>query len=111
MSEQRLIDANFFAECISEAANRLVSEYGSGSVTNTLIALSEGLTDGRFGITVDAVPIVRCKECKYRGYDDCPMCHDEYYYDEDDGGDWVTRDMTVDDGFCHKGAKMDGGAE
>jgi hypothetical protein len=109
MSEQRLIDANFFAECISEAANRLVSEYGSGSVTNTLIALSEGLTDGRFGITVDAVPIVRCKECKYRGDElRCPMCFDEW--DEDDPG-FLRIDNTVDDGFCHKGAKMDGGAE
>jgi hypothetical protein len=39
------------------------------------------------------------------------MCHDEYYYDEDDGADFWTVDNTEDDGFCHCGAKMDGGAE
>ena len=53
------------------------------------------------------VEIVRCHECKYRGSEfECPMCHDEYYYDEDDGGEYVTHDNTEDDGFCHKGAKM-----
>ena len=60
---------------------------------------------------VDAVPVVRCKECKFRGFDSCPMCHDEYTYDEDDGGDYFTVDNTTDDGFCHKGAKLDGGKE
>ena len=60
---------------------------------------------------VDAVPVVRCRECKHRGYDVCPMCHDEYTYDEDYGGDYHTVDNTTDDGFCHNGAKMDGGAE
>lgn len=39
------------------------------------------------------------------------MCHDEFYYDEDDGGEYVTHDNTEDNGFCHKGKKMDGGAD
>lgn len=55
--------------------------------------------------------VVRCRDCIHRGYDACPMCHDEYYFDEDDGADYWTVDNTDDDGFCHKGAKMDGGAE
>lgn len=56
--------------------------------------------------SIDAVPVVRCRECIYRGSElECPMCHDEYYYDEDDGGDWVTHDKTPDDGFCHKGKR------
>lgn len=54
---------------------------------------------------VDAVPVVRCKDCKFRGSDFCPMCHDEYTYDEDDGGDYYTVDNTDDDGFCHKGKR------
>lgn len=61
---------------------------------------------------VDAAPVVRCNDCWKRGNEIyCPMCFDEYFYDEDDGGDWVTRDNTEDDGFCHNGAKMNGGAE
>lgn len=58
---------------------------------------------------VDAVEVVRCRDCKHRGYDFCPMCHDEYTYDEDDGSDYFTVDNTTDDGFCHMGEKMDGG--
>ena len=49
--------------------------------------------------------LVRCRECKHRGFDSCPMCHDEYTYDEDDGGDYYTMDNTTDDGFCHKGER------
>ena len=61
---------------------------------------------------VDAVPVVRCRECWNRGNDlYCPMCHKEYFYDEDDGGDWELFDETEDDGFCPRGKKMDGGAE
>lgn len=60
--------------------------------------------------TIDAVPVVRCRECKHRGYDFCPMCHDEDYYDDDDGAGYWTVDNTVDYGFCHMGARMDGGA-
>lgn len=61
--------------------------------------------------TIDAVEVVRCKDCKHRQTDECPMLHDDDYYDEDDGWDSITFDYTKDDGFCHKGAKMDGGAE
>lgn len=54
---------------------------------------------------VDAVPVVRCRECVFRGSDHCPMCHDEYSYDEDDGGDYYTVDNTTDDGFCDQGER------
>lgn len=54
---------------------------------------------------VDAVPVVRCRDCVLRGSDYCPMCHDEYTYDEDDGSDYYTVDNTDDDGFCHKGKR------
>ena len=59
---------------------------------------------------VDAVEVVRCRECIHRGTDECTMIQEDYYYDDDDGSDYVMRDYTEDDGFCHKGAKMDGGA-
>ena len=52
---------------------------------------------------VDAVPVVRCKDCIHRGWElECPMCFDEW-----DENDIHTVDHTTDDGFCHKGAKMD----
>lgn len=56
---------------------------------------------------VDAVEVVRCKECWKRGNErECPMCHEEF-----DGCDYCTIDYTSDDGFCHMGKKMDGGAD
>lgn len=95
MSEMRLIDANALMKNIGK------------------IPQLRGITYGRMKKAVeetpavDAVPVVRCKDCKFRGFDFCPMCHDEYTYDEDDGGDYYTVDNTEDDGFCHNGAKMD----
>ena len=56
----------------------------------------------------DVVKVVRCKDCKHQGDPmACPMCHEEYYFDEDDGGDYFTVDRTVDDGFCHAGERWD----
>ena len=95
-------------------ANALAEEFIGGECMKSM---AEAIADKRFSKairqapTIDAVSVVRCRECKYRGYDACPMCHDEYTYDEDDGGDYFTVDNTTDDGFCHMGAKMDGGAE
>ena len=59
--------------------------------------------------TIEAEPIVRCRDCRKRRSRECPMCDCEQLWDEDDG--WVDafRDRTVDEGYCHMGAKMDGG--
>ena len=56
---------------------------------------------------VDAVEVVRCRECIHRGDAHCPMRHEEYHFDEDDGADYVTHDYTDDDGYCDQGEKMD----
>lgn len=54
--------------------------------------------------TIDAVEVVRCKDCKHRGIvRECPMCYTEDSYDEDYGYDYWDVDKTVDDGFCHCG--------
>lgn len=64
--------------------------------------IRKGLRAVETAPAVDAVEIVRCKECVHRGNSiACPMCFEETYYDEDDGGDWYTVDHTTDDGFCH----------
>jgi hypothetical protein len=52
---------------------------------------------------MDAVPVVRCKDCIFRGQHDlCPMCVSVYMLDEA-----AYLDCTEDDGFCHKGANLD----
>ena len=51
--------------------------------------------------TIDAVPVVRCRECKYAR----PLVQDEYV----ECIMWCRGSQV--DGFCHMGAKMGGGAD
>lgn len=55
--------------------------------------------------TIDAVPVVRCKDCKYRCTLVCPMYHTETCLDDLDGFDDYDVDRTDDDGFCHLGER------
>ena len=52
--------------------------------------------------TIDAVPVVRCKDCKRRGSEICPMRYEEYC-----GYGIELNDFTQDDGFCMYGQKKD----
>ena len=46
--------------------------------------------------TIDAQPIVRCKDCVLRGdADKCPMCYEITI--------WNIADRTEGNGFCHEG--------
>ncbi len=63
--------------------------------------------------TIDAVEVVRCKECKHRYGDECPMRYVEWVtYDDDGYIEWddVVHDHTMDDGFCNCGEREDGEA-
>ena len=53
--------------------------------------------------TIDAVPVVRCKDCKHNGTWKCHMAYDEYYPEAD-----IYREMHGDDDFCSYGVKEDG---
>lgn len=102
MSDVRLIDANVLLEKLGERylATDPSDPEQLGYLNARIIVRNQP--------TSDAVPVVRCKECWKRGNErECPMCHEESYYDEDDGTDYWTVDNTDDDGFCHNGAKMD----
>lgn len=63
--------------------------------------------------TVDAVEVVRCKDCKHRGEEgECPMYWVKEIEWDDDGYtecDYVPHDYTVDDGFCDRGERKDNG--
>jgi len=52
---------------------------------------------------VDAAPVVRCKDCKYRGEDECPMRHVESYYHTGwEEWDEIIDDHTTDNSFCDR---------
>lgn len=55
--------------------------------------------------TIDAVPVIRCKDCKHRGGYNCPMYHTETSLDDLDGFDDYNVDRTDNNGFCHRGEK------
>ena len=89
MSDVRLIDANALMKNIGK------------------IPQLRGITYSRMKkvveetLTIDAVPVVRCRECKYAR----PLVQEE----------WVECIMwcrgSQVDGFCHMGARIDGGSE
>lgn len=54
------------------------------------------------------VEVVRCRDCKYRYDDLCPMYYVEEIAWDDDGWaetDHAVHDLTNDDGFCHFGER------
>ena len=63
----RLIDADKLLEIYKKWIPQLLSEEDEGDRrgVETCIIVLEDMQ------TVDAVPVVRCRECKYRGTDDC----------------------------------------
>lgn len=68
--------------------------------------IKKGLRIVETAPAVDAVEVVRCKDCVYRGNEIyCPLCRMETTYDIDDGTDYYFIDDTVDDGYCWCGAK------
>jgi hypothetical protein len=110
-TEKRLIDANALMDAFR---SHMVENYNRNKCT-----LEENCETCEPGClwrkkvneapTVDAVEVVRCKDCKHRGEEGgCPM----YFVDEiewdDDGyieADYVPHDYTVDDGFCDRGER------
>ena len=59
--------------------------------------------------TIDAVPVVRCRECKHRYTENCPMHFHDFYWLEG-YGEYVDDDTdhTEDDYFCPKGERKEG---
>ena len=63
----RLIDADKLLEIYKKWIPQLLSKEDEGDRRGVEICIMV-LEDMQ---TVDAVPVVRCRECKYRGTDDC----------------------------------------
>ena len=97
----RLIDADALMKQIRLLANRT----SLGEITLPSIGGLEIVGLIMKAPTIDAVPVVRCKDCKHRGGYNCPMYHTETSLDDLDGFDDYNVDKTDSDGFCHRGEK------
>ena len=88
----RLIDADLLSEAIHENVSALYEE--------AVWAKEDCLTEIETAQTVDAVPVVRCRECKYRvknnghSKDGCPIIDTNIWMDDDD--------------FCSHGEREEG---
>ena len=100
MSEQRLIDAN---EVVTiQVFDEMTEEYSMETIT-VAEAMNRWADEG-CPPTIEAVPVVRCSECKHRGSSyKCPMRR--LVHPLDGAGHYV--DLTRDDGYCHCGEKED----
>ena len=107
MAEKRLIDANALINVLHA---KLCSIDNGRTMMQAAIPVADGMRimelEYCIGLIqcadiIDAVPVVRCRECKYAR----PLVQDEYV----ECIMWCRGSQV--DGFCHMGAKMDGGAE
>lgn len=95
----RLIDADALMERMTKAME-------SGSNLNGTFHLHI-----EHAPTKDAVEVVRCKDCKHRHEDGCPMYFEEQIdIDEGDGyydTEYIIHDYTQDDGYCSLGERRE----
>ena len=77
-----------------------------GEVKGVGLILAETVDNAQ---TIDAVPVVRCRECKHRYTENCPMYFHDFYWLEG-YGEYVDDDTdhTEDDYFCPKGERKEG---
>jgi hypothetical protein len=109
MTEKRLIDANALTDEIEKTdwyhINKLGElAIGANSELHTPLFKADDIFKAlNQASTVDAVEVVRCKECKYRCTDSCPTWYME---------SWTYRDkwaLDNDDDYCSYGERRTDG--
>jgi hypothetical protein len=84
---------------------RLVS--GSTSDDVSYVKFDDAISMLKNAPAIDAVPVVRCKDCWKRGGYHCPMFYEELWSYDEDSSKWIEHDKTVDNGFCHRGERRE----
>lgn len=107
-----LIDAKALYEKIKEHHDLYVNAWGSfknlpANDKARVDAYTSCIAELMNAPTIDAVPVVRCKDCAKRGGYNCPMFFEEQTFSEDDGYDWIDHDSTTDEGFCQCGVRLE----
>ena len=96
----RPIDADaFLKDILTAGIGKTIIEYSESDIGYMI----------RKRPTIDAVPVVRCRECKHRYTENCPMYFHDFYWLEG-YGEYVDDDTdhTEDDYFCPKGERKEG---
>ena len=101
MADKRLIDANALINDIEGWRNRIgdTMNLSDAIIKNVLSSVMDGINESE---TIDAVPVVRCKDCRRRGKrGQCPLVHLVIALD----GLKDIIDYSDDSGFCYYGEK------
>ena len=96
----RPIDADaFLKDILTAGIGKTIIEYSESDIGYMI----------RKRPTIDAIPVVRCRECKHRYTENCPMYFHDFYWLEG-YGEYVDDDTdhTEDDYFCPKGERKEG---
>lgn len=105
MPDVRLIDAN--AVVTIQVFDEMTEEYSME--TMTVAKAIDRWADEGCPPAIDAVQVVRCRDCKHRDNPDvCPMIFMRGEMDWGKGTvSYTIANNASDDDFCSKGAKMD----
>ena len=93
----RLIDADTLMDVIRQHEYRLATKQGSIDYGMFTLGIQQAVDEQQ---TIDAVPVIRCRECRYRfknnGHDksSCPIIDANIWMDDDD--------------FCSHGERKEG---
>ena len=100
-SKKRLIDADALMDVIRQHEYRLATKQGSIDYGMFTLGIQQAVDEQQ---TIDAVPVVRCLECKYRfgnnGYskNGCPIIDANIWMDDDDFCSYGERKEGADNG-------------
>lgn len=96
----RPIDADaFLKDILTAGIGKTIIEYSESDIGYMI----------RKRPTIDAVPVVRCRECKHRSTEDCPMYfHSSYWHEGYEEYVDDDTDHTEDDYFCQEGERKEG---
>ena len=87
----RLIDADALMDVIRQHEYRLATKHGSIDYGMFTLGIQQAVDEQQ---TIDAAPVVRCRECKYHNKPPCPMK--------------LSFNWTEDEDFCSYGKRKEG---
>ena len=98
----RLIDADALMDVIRQHEYRLATKQGSIDYGMFTLGIQQAVDEQP---TIDAVPVVRCLECKKKNKKKCPMTIVNFGRD---GKEVLVQNHVPDDFYCAAGERKEG---